>query len=716
MQKLLLSSLAATLLVANESSVYQLDALSVSASPIHEHTTFDTPNAIDVMSGSEKTLKATASLGAILQDFSGVNNIATGPQAGKPVVRGMSGERVKVLSNGAATDSQTYGIRHVLNTDPFIADRIEVVRGAQGVLYGSDALGGVVNLLSPKIIYAKDGEFKLNGEVVGEYHTNNNERVGGVKVQAAEGKLGVNAAIVKRKAENFTTPTDDTYKSGDPAGDKPRFSGELPYTNFETTSALAGIGYTDDWGNISLQHIFWESFQNYLGHTSVSPYNAVASAGQKLTNNETQLKSEILLGEWIAKPSLSYTFNQREAATNTPYETMETKNGTADYLDIEVKRLDWHLAAEHPKIGDFEGEFGVEGFDKTQELLQGKLSPNASEKGSAFYLFEEAHYDRWIVQGGLRYDYKSIDAPTDGKNAQFVSSGIFNATNNSQDFSGVSGSLGATYHLTSNWNLAGNIAKGFRAPSIFELYAGGMHGGVQAYQLGNPNLNAETTLGGDISLRYKDEKTKASLSIYHTLINDYIYLANTGQRRNPQTGAIVAAGGIPEMKNEQTDALMQGIEFSADTYVTNRTNIEGGFELIRGRDISHDGKLTMMPANNFRMAVHHNVGTLAALQNSTFSVDMKYVAAQSVAGNQEPFAQYNDKTKVPFGSADTDAYTLWGVAYKADIAMGAQKAELGVKVTNLFDTKYRDFLDTYKGYALGMGRDISFTLRVPFSL
>jgi iron complex outermembrane receptor protein len=716
--------LATTSLIANDTTIYQMDVISVSASPIHDHEAFDVPNQVDVIQGANKTLKATASLGAILEDISGVNNISTGTQAGKPVVRGMTGERVKVISNGSPTDSQTYGIRHVLNTDPFIADRIEVIRGAQGVLYGSDALGGVVNILSPEILTAPEGKSIAKGEVAGEYHTNNTERMGGVKIQAASGKLGVNAAISKRKAGNFSTPDANTWDKGEVAGNEPRFAGELPYTNFDTTSAQVAIGYTDNWGRISAQHTYWESFQNYLGHTSRPQgtaltnfdYSAVASAGQKLTNNETQLKGEFLLGEWIFKPTLARTLNQRKAATNTPYEIMETKKGTADYLNIEVDRYDGRLAFEHPKVGNFKGEIAIEGFDKDQTLIEGKLSPTASEKGNAIYLFEEADYEKWILQAGLRYDTKRINAPTDGTNSPFVTAGIFNPSNNSQEFNGFSGSLGAVYHLTSRWNLAGNIARGFRAPSIFELYAGGIHGGVQAYQLGNPDLNAETTWGADVALRYKDDKTKASLGVYHTIINDYIYLANTGRNRDPQTGVIVSSGGIPEMKNQQTDATMQGIEFSFDTFITDSTRIDGGFELIRGRDTTNDLKLTMMPANNLRLALHQDVGSLGIFDHSTFSITMKSAASASAAGPQEPFAQYNDKTKFPFGSADTAGYTVWGLGCNANINMGTQKAQLGIKVTNLFDKEYRDFLDTYKGYALAIGRDVSFTLTLPFEI
>ncbi|MEA1983274.1 MAG: TonB-dependent receptor, partial [Campylobacterota bacterium] len=360
----------------------------------------------------------------------------------------------------------------------------------------------------------------------------------------------------------------------------------------------------------------------------------------------------------------------------------------------------------HPQIGEFEGEIGFEGFSKEQTLNQGKLAPSADEEGVSLYLFEEADYDAWIVQVGLRYDQKSVKAPLDGNNAYFVNNGIFDTTNNSKDFSGFSGSLGATYRVASNWNVAGNLAKGFRAPSIFELYAGGVHGGVQAFQLGNPELNAENTLGADISIRYKDKKTKASLSVYHTNISDYIYLANTGNIRtlNPGTPNEIK---LNEMQNRQTDATMQGLELSADSFVTDSTNIEGALELIKGRDTTNGSQLTMMPANNLKLAIHQYAGP------SKFSIDMKYVAAQNVAGAHEPFSQYNDK---PFGTADTKAYTLWGAGYSADIKMGKENAKFAIKVTNLFNTEYRDFLDTYKGYSLGMGRDISFTLMVPFSL
>lgn len=682
---------AAIILESLHGDTLQLDTISVTASPIHDHEVFEIPAQVNIIDQNTIASKSTASLGAILDDIPGVNNLSTGSQAGKPVIRGMSGERVKVLSNGATTDFQTYGIRHISNTDPFLASRIEVIRGAQGVLYGSDALGGVVNILSPELLYAKEGESKLQGEVLGEYHTNNDERSGGVKIQAASGKIGVNIGVIKRKSGNLHTPDSETWSQGEPSGDLPRFADELPFTNYESTSAQVAIGYTDTWGNISLQHTYWQSFQNYLGHGLQPTYNAVASAGQDLSNNETQLRGAFLSGEWIIKPSLSRTLNRRQAATNVPYESMNDSNID---LNIEVDRLDGKLALIHPQISIFDGEIGIEGYDKEQSVRKGHLVPNADESGKSIYLFEEADIGQWILQWGLRYDTRDVDT-----------------SNTNRHFSAIGGSVGATYKLTDAWNIAANLSRGFRAPSIFELYADGVHGGVQAYQVGNANLNEETTLGGDLSLRYKDDVTKASLTLYRTHINDYIYLANTGIRRNPTTGAIVATGGVPEMSNQQSDAMMEGIEFSLETHLSDATRFEGAFEIIDGKDTLNNRDLTMMPANNLRIALYHNLGVFGTLKNNTLSVNMKAVDDQQIAGAYEPFAQYNT---MPFGSADTAGYVLWGIGYESELSVMEHTANLGIKVDNLFDTKYRDFLDTYKGYALGMGRNISFSLRIPF--
>jgi len=168
---------------------------------------------------------------------------------------------------------------------------------------------------------------------------------------------------------------------------------------------------------------------------------------------------------------------------------------------------------------------------------------------------------------------------------------------------------------------------------------------------------------------------------------------------------------LPEMINEQTDASIEGIELALKQKVLTRTEIEGGVETLRGKDTSQSRPLPLMPANNLKVALRQTLPNMAFLEKSRVSVNYKYVEAQEVGGAYEPFAQYNT---LFFGTADTPSYSLWGLEYVTSLDVLEKNPEFSVKVSNLFDESYRDFLDTYKGYALAMGRDISFNLRIPF--
>lgn len=706
------------------SSASSLAPVTVSASPIHEHETFEVPSQIDVLSDQEKMQRDSGSLGEMLDGIPGVNNMSAGTQSGKPVIRGLTGNRVKVLSNGQSTDYQAYGTRHLPNVDPYLAERIEVIRGPQSVLYGSEAMGGVVNVIQSDIPYGRE----THGEVAGEYNTNNGETQVGAKVGAGSEKFGITAGISVREADNFHVPDVSSAEGATPSSavsDKPLFVGEVPFTNFENRSANIGLGYQDDWGKIELRHTQWISKQNYLGieaESAASEYEPVA-AGQKLQNDETQLSAEFFLGgDWVLKPSWTHTRNSREATHDLPYETMSEDEGTEHYLDLVVHRDDVKLALEHPKFGDFEGEIGVELSEKQQTLRSGHLTPSADVSKRAVYLFEEADYDRWLVQFGARYDTHTVEAPINDENEHFIGD-IFDETNNERDFSVFSGSLGATYRLTEEWSLAANLARGFRAPSIFELYAGGEHGGVQAYQMGNPDLNEEIALNTDLSLRWQTDKAQMVATVYQNSISDYIYLANTGNYRYSEAaiengigeeGVVESAPGpglIPEMQAQQTDAEIRGFELSYAQRFNARWSGDLALEIIDGQDVSNDQDLPLIPANNLTLNGHYHPIDSGNWHNQKVSLGVKLVAEKDAAGLYEPFSQFDN---MPIGTASTDAYAVWNLGYAADVKLDQQTLRLGAAVENLFDTAYVDFLNTYKGYTLNTGRNFKLTARVDF--
>lgn len=692
-----------------------LDNVTVSASPIHQHNAFEVPSQIDSISGEEKQANQSGSLGAVVEKIPGVNNQSTGSQSGKPVIRGMTGNRIKVLSNGVATDYQAYGTRHMPNTESYLAERIEVIRGPQGVLYGSNAMGGVVNVIQPTMPYGK----KMHGEIAGEYNSNNQEKMVGVKVGAGSDKFAIQAGVAKRDADNFTVPNASTDASA--GNTRPVFVGEVPHTNFDNQSANIGMGYQDDWGNIELRHTEWASKQNYL---ALGPGFVAVPTGQKLGNSETQLKGEVFTdSDWIIKPSISHTRNSREASHDQGYETMASEKGEDHYLDILVKRTDYKLAFEHPKVGDFEGEIGFVSTDKDQVLRSGHLTPSANVDAKGVYLFEEADYDNLLVQFGARYDSHEVKAPLDGGNEHFVvDMGVFDATNNRRSFDVFSGSLGGTYKLNEQWSLAANIATGFRAPTIFELYAGGEHGGVQAFQMGNPNLKAETSLNTDLSLRWQTSKTQMVATVYQNWVDNYIYLANTGAYRCGE--ACEEAGGtygatsptqttpawLPEMEARQTNAIVHGLEFNVEHEFNKAWSAEMGLEIIDGTDTKNSTDLALMPANNVRLTGHYRPAD-GVLKKQRVSLGVKLVDSKKSAGSFEPFSQFDSK---PVGRASTDAYAVWNLDYTGQVKLDKQTLKLSASVENLFDTAYVDFLNTYKGYTLNQGRNFKLTARMDF--
>ena len=677
-----------------------LPSVMISASPIHDHEAFEVPSQINSVVGTDKMALESGSLGQMLEGIPGVNNQSAGTQSGKPVVRGMTGNRVKVLSNGQSTDYQAYGTRHLPNVDPFLAERIEVIRGPQSVLYGAEAMGGIVNVIQSELPYGKE----VSGELATEYNTNNQEKMFGAKVGAGSKEFAIQAGVSNRSADNFTVPNASRAPGTIAGDDRPLFVGEVPNTNFENKAANIGIGYQQDWGKIELRHTQWVSKQNYLGVEGLEPI----AAGQKLQNDETQLKAEFYLdNDWVIKPSYTHTRNGREASHDLPFETMSEDKDTPHYLDLLVRRDDVKLAIEHPKMGDFEGEVGFELTEKEQVLRSGELTPSAKESKRAVYVFEEADYDKWLIQMGARYDWHEVTAATDGTSAKFVPN-IYSESNNSRSFDVFSGSLGSTYRIDSNWSVAANLASGFRAPSIFELYAGGEHGGVQAYQIGNPDLKAETSLNTDLSLRWQTPKTEMVATVYQNWVDNYIYLANTGRDVPSEAGPL-----IPEMKAEQTDAVITGFEFSISHQLNQAWSTHLALELIEGRDTGESRELPLMPANNAKINVHYQPQDFAGLQNQKVTVGVKLVGSKNAVYPYEPFSQF-DNNQIPYGTASTDAYALWNLGYQAKVKLDKQNLYLAASVNNVFDTAYVDFLNTYKGLTLNTGRNLQLKARLDF--
>mgnify|MGYP006429598607 CR=1 FL=1 len=646
---------------------------------------------ISQLKAREKEKSEGASLGDSLEALSGVENISTGPQTGKPVIRGLSGNRIRLLSDGMGVDHQQFGVRHTPNIESFLTDEFEVVKGASSLLYGSDALGGAVNVKSMKLDFSEESKF--SGDTLFGFSSNNDQWDTGAKANWSGESWTSNVGVIFRDGGNITTPDEQTNVAD--RTDEPKFAGELDHTDFEQLNSSIGIGRRTDFGDFRLRLSRWDNEQNFLLPNG-------KALGQHLVNNQASLSGEIFAGaKWVWKPTLKYQNNIRKS--NKPGNSRdELFDGN---IDLEFDQYTARFEGEHGELLGLDGgTLGLEYLNKDQESSgRVQLSPGGSVNNFAVFAFEEKNFGPFLLQAGLRHDVRDVTA----EESKTSSDDILFSGEEEKSFNETTGSVGGSYEFTENFIMATNIGRGFRAPTLFELYAKGKHGGVAASQRGEPELDAEKSLNTDVSLRWASQRSMVKLTGYRNHIDDYIFLEDTGQT----TGG---ANSLPIFQHTQADAVLTGVELDAKWRLLSRFEVRLGGHLVDGENDDTGEELPLVPAHNVKLGATYEARDFSIFRSPYVGFDVRHVFSKSAAP-REPFSQFDSK---PFGSASTDEYTLldinMGASFKSGNFMNDRLMRLDLRVRNVTDETYREFLDTYKGYALSPGRDFEVRLRIPF--
>jgi iron complex outermembrane receptor protein/hemoglobin/transferrin/lactoferrin receptor protein len=674
-------------IIDDELNEVQLDAIEVTAGVPVPGDPMLQAASVDVLTGEELHRRQRFTVGETIESLPGVSSITAGTQVGKPVIRGLSGNQIQMLSNGVGVDYQQYGARHMPNIDPFLVDRIEVVRGASSLLYGSGALGGAIDMQAPAFQFTPESENKTSADTLFNYHSNNAQWDIGAKARTSSDSLSLDGGIVRRSAGNLNTPKAETAaESGNPSD--PKFTGELPYTDFDQLNAQLGVGVLKDNTEVGIRFDQWNNENNFLLPTG-------EGIGVWLRNNQLQFSGAMPVAlNWELKPTLSWQNNLRRAnSSGTPRSA-----GYDGTVELEFDRYVLRFEGIHDAIGPFDGgTLGVEFANKTQSSRGTTvLAPGGEISNLALFAFESKDINALTLQAGLRYDWYSVTADADKTSAPVDFTG-----RETNEYSEFTGSLGAVYRLTDQLAIATNLGRGFRAPTLFELYADGVHGGVAAIQEGNPDLDAETSLNFDLGLRWRSNDIQASATAYRNAISNYIYLEDTGDTQN----------GLPVFAYQQDDALLTGVELGARWQATQHLDLGGKFDIVRGTNKRTDNDLPLLPADTLHLDGTYRFAARGAVREPYVTLGLRHAAAKDAAPG-EPFSQFD---QLPFGTASTDAYTLvdldLGFAFRA---FGKRLARADLAIRNLLNTEYRDFLDTYKGYALSPGRDVRVSLSVPF--
>ena len=680
-----------------EETVIESEPIVVTGNPMASDP-LTSPLDVSNISGRNKIRLQSTSLGKTVESIPGVFSISTGSVVGKPVIRGNTGERIRILNDGIAQEYQQYGERHAPTIDPFNYEKIEVMKGSACLLYGSDALGGAINLIPRRFSFASDVKTIFNGSVISSFNTNNREFMGGLCIGNTFRYFGYKLSFIHRNAGNFHTPDIEPYSVTNKRGD-PKFTGEIDYTDLEQYTGTLSLGYLSDIGIFTTNYNHYFSENNFLLPTG-------EPIGLRLINQIATLKGVMPFGNFIVKPIFSYQRNHRQATKNGSSRDVLPDSANVDLiLNVYTGRFE----IENIDIFNLSGTFGgeIKYYDHKNIGLV-PLQPSGHFVNLALFIFEEHKINKWTLDAGARFDYKTQKFFGSATNPLLLE-------DDKRNYSSLSGALGVSYKITDYLAATANISRGFRTPSFYNLYVYGYHGGVFAFQIGEPSLGNETTLELSSSLRFRTSKVKASANAFWNTINNYIFLYNAPD--HPLAPPDSVASFV--FAHAQDDARLYGLDLSVEAQVLKWLVFNGSYSLIKSEFLSgpyKDNGLPLMPANRLNAGLKFLLPDISIIQNPYFLFDIKYVSDKSAAGVYEPFGQFDDGIgpDIPFGVASTKNYTLFNLGLGFDLRLYREPVNIDIEINNLFNTVYRDFLDTYKGYTLAPGFGFIFKFNIPF--
>ena len=625
-----------------------------------------TPQPTDVLSSSQSVSAVEGrelnrlrgqNVMQALENSAGVSTYTTGAGVAKAVIRGLTSQRVLVISDGTRQEGQQWGDEHAPEIDAFDVERIEVLRGPSSVLYGSDALGGVVNVIKHHLPSAEVGDPNLGGDLILNGFSNNRHTAEHVSLYGASGAIGYRSHFSMRNAGDITTPEGKLFNSG-----------------FKELNGGVLLGTKGTWGGASIDY---SRVDQELQFHKDPAEDAEATPFQKVQHDKAHVHGDFPTEGIRLELDGSWQRNGRRE--------FEEQDAVTPALHLKLNTYSFDVKGHHQPIGSLFGTIGFSLMSQNNETLaEEKLIPGFNMLNLAGFLYEEARLGSFILSAGIRYDTRSLEVEETPD---------LNIEAQTRNYNAVTGNVGFVYRTSEPVALTLNVGRGWRSPSAFELFVDGVHEGTVQYLVGDRNLANEQSLNVDLSARYVTSRVQSELTVFHNKIGNYIFASPTGE--------VDSASGFQKYLLKQSDATLLGAEFSLQAQVTDWLIVSGGFDYIRGTNDQTPRPLPLVPANRIKAGARLTTASIGSILNPYVSVNVKAVSSQ------DRVEEFEERT---------GGYTLFDVGMGGEIAVGLNRANIDLSVENLFDVAYRDHLNRSKAYALNLGRNFALKVSVPFVL
>ncbi|WP_294393926.1 TonB-dependent receptor [uncultured Sphingomonas sp.] len=652
----------------------------------------DLLSGVSVLSGGALTQALRPTIGETLARTPGVSATSFGPNASRPVLRGLQGERVRVLTDGIGSiDVSNTSVDHAVVINPLLAERIEVLRGPEALLYGSSAIGGVVNVIDKRIPRAVPTE-PIHVDAIGTYASAANERsiagavdapVGSKLVVHADGSyqktgnLDIGGHVLSRQARatalaNAGTEDEDQQADGIDLAANAGLRGTLPNSASKTWTAGVGAALITETGNFGLSYSHYDSLYGVPVRYATGPGQEQEGPRLDLRQNRVDARAEIQTGG-----DLLQTIRARFGYANYRHFELEENGevGTAFYNKGMEGRLEL-VQADH---GAWKGASGVQYFSRDFNVVgeEAFLPKNQTQQLGVFTL-QHLDYGALKLEAGARYEHARLQAQPNGEQSQFFTG--------RRTFDALSGSAGASYAITDGWRIGANASRSVRAPSGEELFANGPHAGTEAFEIGNPDLAKEKSWGVEGVLRGRGENYTLEASAYYNWFNNFIY--------EDQTGAI--EDGLPVYQIRQADARYYGFEVQGSVTVARfgaaRLVADGLADYVHAQ-IRSVGPSPRIPP----------LRLLGGLGLTTPKVDVR--------GEVE---WVDDQDRVSGFETPTSGYTMTNAEVNVRPWGSERPVSFALSANNIFDVNARRHASFLKDFAPLAGRDFRITARTSF--
>ena len=656
---------------------------------------------------SPQVLRATASTNVIdaISHQPGVSQLTTGGSISKPIIRGLGYNRVVVMSDGVRQEGQQWGDEHGVEVDGNSVNSVEILKGPASLMYGSDAMAGVVILHQQPTL--AEGEMKAN--VTSEYQTNNG--LFAYHLQMAGNQKGFvwDASFSDKMAHAY----------------KNKYDGYVPGSQFRERAGRLMLGVNKGWGHSRLAWAIYhltpgivegerdaqtgelEHEDGWTGHqySKSLPFQQVKHY-KLVWDNSLNLSSGYL------KAIIGYQQNRRQ----------EFEESMDDYeLYFKLHTLTYDLRYVTNEFDGWKLSTGIGGmYQKSGNEGEEYLIPDYRLLDFGLYATATKQLgDRWTLNGGVRYDHRHLHG------YELMEDDELRFTDFSRHFNGLTGSIGAVLNVSDNLNLKMNIARGFRTPNMSELASNGVHEGSVRYELGNQQLKSEYSLQADLGLDFTSRYVSAQLALFANRINNYIYTHRVAEEKEE---------GYLTYAYTQGDARLLGFEAGVDFHPIHSVHFSNAFSYVDAQQMHAAPGTKYLPftpapkwSSELKWELSHHSHPTIAHHHTTDAAHRSLLNNLYVAAGLDCFLKQSHIYGADDTETETPGYALLSLSAGTDLQLHGKKvAEFYFTADNLLDKAYQNHLSRLK-YAdenavtgrrgvYNMGRNITFKVVIPITL